>query len=114
MNYILSRDAEVKLLPIEEVRTAWTSPLEMFQDTLVHEKEVTAMINNLAAIAAEDKDYASSNMLVWFVDEQVEEEQNAQDIIDSLKMVDDSKMGLYMIDKELAARVYTAPSIAGA
>ena len=60
MNYILSRDAEVKLLPIEEVRTAWTSPLEMFQDTLVHEKEVTAMINNLAAIAAEDKDYASS------------------------------------------------------
>ena len=53
MNYILSRDAEVKLLPIEEVRTAWTSPLEMFQDTLVHEKEVTAMINNLAAIAAE-------------------------------------------------------------
>jgi len=44
MNYILSRDAEVKLLPIEEVRTAWTSPLEMFQDTLVHEKEVTAMI----------------------------------------------------------------------
>ena len=72
MNYILSRDAEVKLLPIEEVRTAWTSPLEMFQDTLVHEKEVTAMINNLAAIAAEDKDYASSNMLVWFIDEQVE------------------------------------------
>ena len=53
MNYILSRDAEVKLLPIEEVRTAWTSPLEMFQDTLAHEKEVTAMINNLAAIAAE-------------------------------------------------------------
>ena len=53
MNYILSRDAEVKLLPIEEVRTKWASPLEMFQDTLKHEKEVTAMINNLAAIAAE-------------------------------------------------------------
>ena len=114
MNYILSRDAEVKLAPIDAVRTSWDSALEMFQDTLTHEKEVTAMINDLAAIAAEDKDYASANMLVWFVDEQVEEEQNAQDIIDSLKMVDDSKMGLYMIDKELAARVYTAPSIAGA
>ena len=50
MNYILSRDAEVKLLPIEEVRTAWTSPLEMFQDTLAHEKEVTAMINNLQTL----------------------------------------------------------------
>ena len=114
MNYINSRDAKVVLKPIEEVRTEWTSPLDMFKDTLEHEKVVTSMINNLAAIAAEDKDFASSNMLVWFVDEQVEEEQNAQDIIDSLKMVDDSKMGLYMIDKELAARVYTAPSIAGA
>ena len=114
MNYINSRDAKVVLKPIEEVCTEWTSPLDMFKDTLEHEKVVTSMINNLAAIAAEDKDFASSNMLVWFVDEQVEEEQNAQDIIDSLKMVDDSKMGLYMIDKELAARVYTAPSIAGA
>ena len=64
--------------------------------------------------AEADKDFATANKLVWFVDEQVEEEQNAQDIIDSLKMVDDSKRALYMIDKELAARAYTAPSIAGA
>ena len=65
----------MKLAPIAEVRTAWSSPLEMFRDTLEHEKKVTAMINNLAAIAAEDKDFASSNMLVWFIDEQVEEEE---------------------------------------
>ena len=52
MNYLLSRDCEVKLAPIAEVRTAWSSPLEMFRDTLEHEKKVTAMINNLAAIAA--------------------------------------------------------------
>ena len=110
MNYILSRDAEVKLLPIEEVRTAWTSPLEMFQDTLVHEKEVTAMINNLAAIAAEDKDYASSNMLVWFVDEQVEEEESARDMITACEAVEGNKFGLYMLDKELAARTYTQAS----
>ena len=106
MNYILSRDAEVTLRPIAEVRTSWASPLEMFQDTLAHEKEVTAMINNLAAIAAEDKDYASSNMLVWFVDEQVEEEQTAADIIGELKMIGEDKLGLYMIDKELGARTY--------
>ena len=61
MNYILSRDAEVTLRPIAEVRTSWASPLEMFRDTLEHEKKVTALINDLAAIAAEDKDYASSN-----------------------------------------------------
>ena len=53
MNYILSRDAEVRLQPIAEVRTSWDSPLEMFRDTLEHEQKVTAMINNLAAIAAE-------------------------------------------------------------
>ena len=110
MNYILSRDAEVKLLPIEEVRTAWTSPLEMFQDTLAHEKEVTPMINNLAAIAAEDKDYASSNMLVWFVDEQVEEEESAREMITACEAVEGNKFGLYMLDKELAARTYTQAS----
>ena len=78
MNYINSRDAKVELKPIAEVRTEWTSPLDMFKDTLEHEKVVTSMINNLASIAAEDKDFASANMLVWFVDEQVEEEERGR------------------------------------
>lgn len=107
MNYILSRDAEVRLQPIAEVRTSWDSPLEMFRDTLEHEQKVTAMINNLAAIAAEDKDYASSNMLVWFIDEQVEEEESAREMIGACEAVEGNKFGLYMLDKELAARTYT-------
>ena len=110
MNYLLSRDAEVKLAPIAEVRTAWASPLEMFKDTLEHEKKVTAMIHNLAAIAAEDKDYASSNMLVCFVDEQVEEESNARDMIAACEAVEGNKYGMYQFDKELAARTYTPAS----
>ena len=110
MNYLLSRDCEVKLAPIAEVRTAWSSPLEMFRDTLEHEKKVTAMINNLAAIAAEDKDFASSNMLVWFIDEQVEEEENARGMIAACEAVEGNKFGLYMLDKELAARAYATPS----
>ena len=107
MNYILSRDAEVRLQPIAEVRTSWASPLEMFRDTREHEQKVTAMINNLAAIAAEDKDYASSNMLVWFVAEQVEEEESAREKIGACEAVEGNKFGLYMLDKELAARTYT-------
>ena len=107
MNYILSRDAEVRLQPIAEVRTSWDSPLEMFRDTLEHEQKVTAMINNLAAIAAGDKDYASSNMLVWFIDEQVEEEEAAREMIGACEAVEGNKFGLYMLDKELAARTYT-------
>lgn len=110
MNYVLSRDAEVKLAPIAEVRTSWASPLEMFKDTLEHEKKVTAMIHNLAAIAAEDKDFASSNKLVWFIDEQIEEEENARGMIQSFEAVEDNKFGLYMLDKELAARAYSTPS----
>ena len=107
MNYILSRNAEVRLQPIAEVRTSWDSPLEMFRDTLEHEQKVTAMINNLAAIAAGDKDYASSNMLVWFIDEQVEEEEAAREMIGACEAVEGNKFGLYMLDKELAARTYT-------
>ena len=110
MNYLLSRDAEVKLSPIAEVRTSWASPLDMFKDTLEHEKKVTAMIHNLAAIAAEDRDFASSNKLVWFIDEQIEEEENARGMIAAYEAVEGNKFGVYMLDKELAARVYSVPS----
>ena len=109
-NYLNSRDAKVTLLPIAAVRTEWASPLEMFTDTLEHEQKVTAMIHNLASIAAEDKDYASSNMLVWFIDEQVEEEGSAREMIGACEAVEGNKYGLYMFDKELAARTYTQAS----
>ncbi len=106
-NYLNSRDAKVILQPIAEVRTEWESPLEMFRETLAHEQKVTAMIHNLASIAAADKDYASSNMLVWFVDEQVEEEENARDMIGACEALEGNKYGMYQFNKELAARVYT-------
>lgn len=110
INYILSRGGRVKLAPIAEVPTEWTSPLAMFENTLEHEKKVTALIHDLCLIAEEEKDLATANKLVWFVDEQVEEEENARDIIDQMRIVEGNKFGLYMIDKELAARVYTTPS----
>ncbi len=110
MNYLNSRDAKVALKPIKPVQTEWSSILEMFQETLRHEKVVTSMINNLAAIAAEDKDFASSNMLVWFINEQVEEEESARDKIFAVESVEGNKYGMYQLDKELATRVYTQAS----
>ena len=110
MNYLNSRDAKVSLKPIKPVQTEWSSILEMFQETLRHEKVVTSMINNLAAIAAEDKDFASSNMLVWFINEQVEEEESARDKIFAVESVEGNNYGMYQLDKELAARVYTQAS----
>lgn len=110
MNYINSRDGKVVLKPIDPVQSEWASVLEMFRETLRHEKIVTGLINNLAAIAAEDRDFASSNMLVWFVDEQVEEEASARDMIFAAESVEGDKYGLYQLDKELAARTYTQAS----
>ena len=110
MNYLNSVDAKVTLLPIDEVPATWDSVLAMFKQTLEHEKKVTSLINNLAAIANEDRDFASINRLVWFIDEQVEEEENARDMITAVEAVEENKYGMYMLDKELAARVYSTPS----
>ena len=110
MNYLNSRDAKVTLLPIEAVPAEWDSVLAMFEQTLEHEKKVTALINHLAAIASEDRDFASINRLVWFIDEQVEEEENAREMIAAVEAVEGNKYGMYMLDKELATRVYTTPS----
>ena len=83
---------------------------EAFEDTLAHERKVTALIHDLCVLADEEKDFGTANMLKWFVDEQIEEEANAQELIDSLKMIKDNGFGLYMLDKELKARVYTTPA----
>ena len=110
MNYLNSRDAKVELKPIEAVPTSWNTVLDMFKQTLEHEKKATSLINNLAAIANEDRDYASVNRLNWFIDEQVEEEESAREMIGTVGAVEDNKYGMYMLDKELAARVYNVPS----
>ena len=110
MNYLNPRDAKVTLLPIAEVPTEWDSALAMFTQTLEHEKKVTSLINNLAAIANEDRDFASINRLTWFIDEQVEEEENAREMIAACEAVEGNKYGMYMLDKELSTRTYTQPS----
>lgn len=110
MNYILSRGARVELEPVAEVKTRWASAKESFGDTLEHERKVTAMIDALYRLANAENDFATSNMLNWFVGEQVEEEENVNDILSSLDKIGDSKYGLYMIDKELGARTYVEPS----
>ena len=110
MNYLNSRDAKVELLPIDAVPATWDSVLDMFRQTLEHERKVTSLIQNLVAIAKEDRDYASENRLIWFVDEQVEEEEAARDMIFNLEAVEGNKYGMYMLDKELATRTYVAPS----
>lgn len=110
INYLHSQDERVILAPIAEVQTEWNSVLDAFEETLKHEKKVTAMINNLCDIADDDKDRAAANFLAWFIDEQVEEEENARDLIRQCKMIDGNMGGMMMLDQALGAREYHTPS----
>ena len=110
INYLLSRGGRVELKAIDAVPTSWESPLAAFENTLAHEEKVTALINNLYALEEAEHDYATRGKLDWFVSEQVEEEENAHNIIDRLKLIGNDGLALYTLDQELGARTYTVPS----
>ncbi len=110
INYLLSRGGRVELKAIDAVPTSWESPLEAFEHTLEHEEKVTAMINALYALAEQEHDYATRGKLDWFVSEQVEEEETAHNLIDRLKLIAGDGLALYMLDQELASRVYNVPA----
>ena len=106
-NYVISRNGKVDLRPIEAVPTEWKSVVEVFENSLRHEQSITESINKLFALTSAENDYATQSMLKWFIDEQVEEEENVKTIIDNLKMIKDNGYGIYMLDKELGARSYS-------
>lgn len=110
INYLLSRGGKVELKAIDAVPTEWESPLAAFIATLEHEEKVTALINNIYALAESEHDYATRGKLDWFVSEQVEEEETAKNLIDRLKLISGNGLALYMFDQELAARVYNVPA----
>ena len=107
-HYLVSQGARIRLQAIKEPQTDWASPLEVFEATLKHEEHITDCINKLVDIAEEIKDRATNNFLQWFIDEQVEEEENARQIINRLKLVNDNKNGLFMLDKELGQRQFVS------
>ena len=102
--YLVERGGRIKLTALEEPPFEWASPLDVFEAAYEHEQYITSRINDLTNLAIEEKDHASNIMLQWFVSEQVEEEANAEEIVNKLKMIGDSRHALYMLDKELGAR----------
>lgn len=110
-DYIIERGGKVSLAAIEGPQIEWDSTLAVFEATLTHEKKVTALINNLVDIAIEERDHASNSFLQWYVEEQVEEESSVDDVIQQLKLMGDASNGLFLIDRELAARVFTMPAV---
>lgn len=110
MNYVNQRGGRVVLKAVDGVPQKWESPLDAFKETLAHEQKVTASINEIYALTEQLHDYATRDRLAWFISEQVEEEDNAQHLIDQFTLIGMDGMGLYSIDQELAARTYVAPS----
>ena len=109
-NYLVERGGRVTLEAIEKPRTEWGSIIEVFEETLSHERHVTALINEIADIADEQKDRATQNLLIWFIDEQVEEESAAEGILNQLKLINGEGHGMLMLDREFAARTFTPPA----
>ena len=108
-DYVNSHGGQVKLMAIAQPPTEFGKPLDMFEKTLEHEKFITKCINDLVNLAIKEKDHATNIFLQWYITEQIEEEANDNEIISKLKLVGKEGNGLFMIDKELAARVFTPP-----
>lgn len=111
INYLNARGARVVLAPINDVPQEWESPLAAFAKTLEHEQVVTKRIHALYALAEQETDFATRQMLNWFIAEQVEEEDNARDIIDNLTLVGEDGTGIYQVDSKLGQRVFVEPAL---
>jgi len=102
--HIHDRGGRVTLQAIDQPPTQFNGLLDVFEKVLEHERKVTGLINDLYALAVQEKDYASQTFLQWFVDEQVEEEKNAELIVQQLKMIGDHRSALFMLDRHLGER----------
>ena len=112
-DYVNERGGRVILKSIGEPQTEWESPLAAFEAAYEHEQKVTGLINGLVNLAIEEKDHAANMFLQWFVNEQVEEENNADAIVQKLKLMADAPGGMYMLDNEMGQRVFTPPVTKG-
>jgi ferritin len=107
-DYVNERGGRVTLTAIEAPPTEWKSILDVFENTLSHEQKVTGLINDLMNLALKEKDHASQIFLQWFVSEQVEEEDSVDEIVQKLKLIGDAGGGIFMLDRELGQRSFTA------
>ncbi|MCF6284551.1 MAG: ferritin [Candidatus Hydrogenedentes bacterium] len=108
VTYLNDRGGRVVLDAIAAPQIEWDSPLAAFEAAYEHECHISACINAMVTQSVEEKDHASHAFLEWFVTEQVEEEANADDIVQQLKLMDGAPGGIFMMDRELAQRSASA------
>lgn len=113
-DFINQRGGRVTLTTIDGPETEWDSPVAVMEATLAHEQKVTALINDLLDLALDERDHATNIFLQWFVTEQVEEEDSVNSVLQQLKQTGASEGGLFLVDRELAQRTFTPPSVTAA
>ena len=111
MKYMQNNGLKVTLEAIGKPDKVYSSVLDPLEAAAEHERYVTSLINDIYHEAHAGKDYRTMKFLDWFVDEQMEEEENADKMISRYKLYVSDPKGLYLLDQEYAARVYTAPSL---
>ncbi len=104
-SYLIQSGGRAKMAAIEEPKGEWKSPLDVFLQVAAHEKAVTGLINNLVSLSVRENDQVTNAMLQWFVKEQVEEEENAGDVVAKIRMIGDTPAELIMLDHHLGKRV---------
>ena len=109
-DFINERGGRVVLKAVEGPPTEWDSPFAAFEAVLQHEQKVTGLINELVELALAEHDHATNIFLQWFVTEQVEEEDSANEVVQKIKLMGDAQGGLFMLDQELGQRTFTPPA----
>ena len=108
--FVNGRGGRVLLDSIGKPPQQWKTTLQVFEDVLAHEQKVTGLINSLVDLAIAEKDHATNNFLQWYVAEQVEEEDNAGNLVNRLKLIGKDPNGLFTLDTELAQRKFVLPA----
>jgi ferritin len=108
-DFVHERGGRVILDTINRPDSKWTTPLAAFEQVMTHEEKVTALINELMDLASAEQDHATKIFLQWFVSEQVEEEASVGEVLNKLRLIQNDSSGLFMLDAELAKRVFVPP-----
>ncbi len=103
-DFVIDRGGRVELQAIEKPPAQFKSPLDAFEKALAHERKISGLIHKLYDLADDEDDYPTEVMLHWFIDEQVEEEKSASEVVDQLQMIGNNVAGLFILDARLGER----------
>jgi len=108
--YVLNRKSQIRLTQLDAPALEWNGPVDVFEQIYQHERSITSSIDCVASMTEGECDLATRNFIDWYLKEQIEEEASVLRIISKLKAFGAEKSALYLIDRELADRQYSAPT----